>query len=113
VAAFEIFWGCLLIGALLFVPGRWIYLKYFAPQYEVRVKVLKKESSYGAVRSKYGYRPYNSYWAEFQIENSDEVMTLGMNVDLYTDVNEGQRGLLTYRKGYAVSFRRFKGGKKR
>jgi len=100
---------------LLAILGEWLYKKFFAPHYEARVKVLKKEFQTGIsphLRNKTGSAQIrNYYWGEFQVDKSDEVLKLGMNLDLYTEIKEGQYGMLTYRKGYALSFRRFRSKK--
>lgn len=98
----------LLIVILLAALGERLYHSVLAPCYRIRVRVLGKGLMTG-VRPAYksiGLRSYNYYWGEFQSVETDETMKLEMDINLYTDIKEGQRGILTYRKGYALSFQR-------
>ena len=102
----EIVFGAILLIILLVALGKWLFYKFFAPHYEARAKVVKKGFSTVNLpqRNKIGI-PYmrNIYWGEFQVIATGEVLKLGMNLDLYTEIKEGQSGILTYRKGYALS----------
>ena len=77
------------------------------PPQTVRVKVLGKNHRTGVhMISLPNHRSTrNYYWGEFQNADTGEVLTLNIDdVALYTDLKEGQRGRLTYRKNQLLSY---------
>lgn len=99
--------GIVLLSAFFIIHfGQKLYFRFFAPYKEVKAKVMGKDYKAGVKSASNGkyISNCNYYWADFHVAGTKESLELGMDLTLYTEINEGQSGILTYRKGYALSF---------